>query len=364
MKFTEDFIIHNLYFSVILLAVIVFLDVLIRFKSPLQLKLYISSIVVIGIASPSIFSFLASGPDQFVLQILVFKGIGGISLIQALTILYFQKYKKLANAYSIFTLVYLLLLSYYSLTNEFLIPKNNTITSVMDQREFDYNLPVFGKTLSYIYLISSNAILAFYIYTILFKYSHNNLYFRKVQHWTIALFFFIALMFMGFILSFILTRNNSTFQYVSIGGSLYLLLIILYRPNFINKNGIKISFGQAFNRNPKNEIKSEIFNYHFFGNFYYRNREASTSDFAELIGVSKELIFNYVYQNYSMSFDELVNKNRIDYFVEIIKDPKFKNYTVEALALEVGFASRQRFYQPFKKYHGGNPSDLIEIFND
>jgi hypothetical protein len=38
-----------------------------------------------------------------------------------------------------------------------------------------------------------------------------------------------------------------------------------------------------------------------------------------------------------MSFDELVNKNRIDYFVEIIKDPKFNSYTVEALALEVGF---------------------------
>jgi AraC-like DNA-binding protein len=36
---------------------------------------------------------------------------------------------------------------------------------------------------------------------------------------------------------------------------------------------------------------------------------------------------------------------------------------VEALALEVGFSSRQRFYQPFKKYHGGNPSDLIEVLN-
>jgi YesN/AraC family two-component response regulator len=65
-----------------------------------------------------------------------------------------------------------------------------------------------------------------------------------------------------------------------------------------------------------------------------------------------------------MSFDELLNKSRVDYFVEIIKKPQFKNYTVEALALEVGFTSRQRFYQPFKKYHGGNPSDLIDIFNE
>jgi YesN/AraC family two-component response regulator len=81
------------------------------------------------------------------------------------------------------------------------------------------------------------------------------------------------------------------------------------------------------------------------------------------MGVSKEVMFNYIYFTYSMSFDELINKARVDYFVEIIKEAKFKNYTVEALALEVGFSSRQRFYQPFKKYHGGNPSDLIDIFN-
>ena len=59
--------------------------------------------------------------------------------------------------------------------------------------------------------------------------------------------------------------------------------------------------------------------------------------------------------------DELVNKSRVGHFVEIVKEPKYKNYTVEALAMEVGFSSRQRFYQPFKKYHGGNPSDLIDI---
>jgi YesN/AraC family two-component response regulator len=80
------------------------------------------------------------------------------------------------------------------------------------------------------------------------------------------------------------------------------------------------------------------------------------------MGVSKDIMFNYIYFTYAMSFDELVNKSRVEYFVEIIKESKYKNYTVEALAMEVGFNSRQRFYQPFKKYHGGNPSDLIDMF--
>jgi YesN/AraC family two-component response regulator len=79
------------------------------------------------------------------------------------------------------------------------------------------------------------------------------------------------------------------------------------------------------------------------------------------MGVSKEIMFKFIYFKYSLSFDELVNKSRVEYFVQIVKLPKFKDYTIESLALEVGFASRQRFYQPFKKYHGGNPSDLIDV---
>jgi AraC-like DNA-binding protein len=144
--------------------------------------------------------------------------------------------------------------------------------------------------------------------------------------------------------------------------ALTLLLIILYRPNFINKNGSKISFGFLFSKEQQNADINEVdFNFHFFTSFYYKNKAADIGDFANIMGVSKEVMFKYIYFKYSLSFDELVNKSRVEYFVEIVKLPKFKDYTIEALALEVGFASRQRFYQPFKKYHGGNPSDLIDV---
>jgi AraC-like DNA-binding protein len=144
-----------------------------------------------------------------------------------------------------------------------------------------------------------------------------------------------------------------------------MLLIILYRPSFINKNGSKISFGFLFNQNDFSfDIKEVDFNFHFFTNFYFKSKSANIEEFSNIIGASKNVMLNYIYLNYSMSFEELVNKSRVDYFVEIIKDPKFKNFTVAALAMEVGFSSRQRFYQPFKKYHGGNPSDLIDILND
>jgi AraC-like DNA-binding protein len=153
--------------------------------------------------------------------------------------------------------------------------------------------------------------------------------------------------------------------FIPVVYALTLLLTILYRPSFINNNGSKISLGHLFNKNDFSvSIKQIDFNFHFFTSFYFKNKTAEINDFSNIMGVSKEIMFNYIYYTYSMSFDELVNKSRVEYFVEIIKDPKFKNYKVEALALEVGFSSRQRFYLPFKKYHGGNPSDLIDILND
>jgi AraC-like DNA-binding protein len=165
-------------------------------------------------------------------------------------------------------------------------------------------------------------------------------------------------------LSTIFKFPNEFNTYIRLVFGVALLLIILYRPSFINKNGSKISFGFLFNRNDfSSDIKEVDFNFQFFTNFYYKSKTANIEEFSNIMGVSKEVMFNYIYFTYSMSFDELINKTRVEYFVEIIKDAKFKNYTVEALALEVGFSSRQRFYQPFKKYHGGNPSDLIDILN-
>jgi AraC-like DNA-binding protein len=152
--------------------------------------------------------------------------------------------------------------------------------------------------------------------------------------------------------------------FIPISYALTLLLTILYRPSFINKNGSKISFGFLFNKNDfSSDIKEVDFVFHFFTNFYFKSKTANIEEFSNIMGVSKEVMFNYIYFTYSMSFEELLNKSRVEYFVEIIKAPEFNKYTVEALALEVGFSSRQRFYQPFKKYHGGNPSDLIDILS-
>ena len=366
MKLATYSLVQSSYFFLFIFSIIVFLDVLIRFKSPIKLKVFFL-LFVFSILLTSFFSFLRTSPDQYILIIMICPMLVGTSLVQILTNLYFIQHKKIANIYTIAAYtIYILLIYHVQLVGyETVFPKSNTIKISGDQGVNSVNLPMYLDFFIELDFIIFILFCLYYIYNILLKFSFKNIYFKKIQVWTFCFFMVIFTEIFFNILSIMFTFPNEFNTYIRITLGLVLLLIILYRPNFINKNGSKISLGQLFNRNDFSaNIKEIDFNFQFFTNFYFKSKNANIEEFSNIMGVNKDILYNYIYFNYSMSFEELLNKSRVDYFVEIIKEPKYKVYTVEALALEVGFSSRQRFYQPFKKYHGGNPSDLIDILND
>ena len=353
MKLASYSLIQCSYFFLFLFSTIVLFDVLIRFKSPIKLKTFFL-IFVLAIFAGSFLLFIKSEPDQYRLIRMICPMLVGTSMVQIFTNLYFIQHKRIANIYTISAYtIYLFLIFYVEFVGyETVFSKSKSI-----------NLPIYLDLLLNIDFIFFNLFCLYYIYNILFKFSFKNIYFKKIQGWTFCFFMVIFTQILLIVLSFIFKFPNEFNIYIRIILGLTLLLIILYRPNFINKNGSKISFGFLFNRNDFSaDIKEVDFNFHFFTNLYFKNKTADIVEFSNIMGVSKDILFKYMYFTYSMSFDELVNKARIEYFVEIIKEPKYKNYTIEALAMEIGYNSRQRFYQPFKKYHGGNPSDLIDIY--
>jgi len=353
------------YFFLFLFSIIVLFDVLIRFKSPLKLKVFFL-LFVLSILVGSLSLFLRTEPNQFTLIRMTCAMVIGTAMVQIFTNLYFIQHKRIANIYTIIAYtIYTILIIYVQIVGyETVFPKFNSINGSASQVANSINLPMYLEFLIHVDFFFFNLFCLYYIYNILFKFSYKNIYFKNIQIWTLGFFLVILTQIIIIILSLAFNFSNDFKTYTTIIKGLALLLTILYRPSFININGSKISFGFLFNRNDfSSDIKEVDFNFQFFTNFYYKNKTANIEEFSNIMSVSKDIMFNYIYFNYSMSFDELINKARVDYFVEIIKDAKFKNYTVEALALEVGFSSRQRFYQPFKKYHGGNPSDLIGILN-
>ena len=97
----------------------------------------------------------------------------------------------------------------------------------------------------------------------------------------------------------------------------------------------------------------------FFDNLYYLNTETSISDLAIKLGTNGDALQEYIKEKFGLTFSELINKYRIEYFVSMISSGEYSNITIDALSVKAGFRSRQNLNKSFKKFHGGNPSDLI-----
>ena len=61
------------------------------------------------------------------------------------------------------------------------------------------------------------------------------------------------------------------------------------------------------------------------------------------------------------SFNEFTNNYRIEEFKRLLENPKFQNYSILALAFEVGFNSKATFNASFKKITNQTPSEYIKI---
>jgi AraC-like DNA-binding protein len=144
----------------------------------------------------------------------------------------------------------------------------------------------------------------------------------------------------------------------------YILLAILYRPSFLNRiNDNKITLLNRFSYTNNFELDVVLFDEMFFNKQSYIQKDFNIKSFADSLDTDKENLSIYIYNRFGLNFEDLVNKHRVNYFVDLIKNPKYNNLTIEALSKEAGFISRNAFYKPFKKFHGGNPSDLIALYS-
>jgi AraC-like DNA-binding protein len=189
----------------------------------------------------------------------------------------------------------------------------------------------------------------------------NNLYYQKIKTWTNFIFALSVIVIVSNI-GIAFTKDRAFWaNCLTVSMCFYLLLLIFKRPAFLNTSAKKIAFGHKFNINEEVELNELLFQSVFLQQKYYTKKEASLEGLALILEVHPTQLANYIVKKYDMTFGELVNKNRVNYFFEIVQNPAFQNFTIDALAREVGFSSRQHLNKPFKKFHGGNPSDLLSI---
>jgi AraC-like DNA-binding protein len=351
-------IINKIYFSIFVFSLIVFIDLMVKFKRPLILKFYLGLLALCGGLNALLFT-IPLDSSLFLFITSMFKGVISFCIINVFTILYFPKLQNWVNGLGLVYIIYEVLLYQYIHQNPALfvdLPQKALMMMLKSKVPLPLYLNLYRIPLTIVFLCA----MAYTSTAVLFKQEHQNIYFDKIKTWSKLLVSFVSLMVILFApMSFV--QMPELFSYAaSILSFVLIELFVFYRPAFLNRSALKISFGNSFNRDSEYAISELEFINEFYTKLYFVQNDASLENLAKSLNISSNDLYKFIYYKYSMTFNDLVNKNRVDYFIDIIHNPKYLNFTIDALAKEAGFSSRQHLYKPFKKFHGGNPSDIMD----
>ena len=97
----------------------------------------------------------------------------------------------------------------------------------------------------------------------------------------------------------------------------------------------------------------------------FRDRNLSIGDVAEKSKIPKQQISEVLNIHMKTNFQDFINFYRVEDFIASIEKEEFKNYTLIAIANEVGFNSKSTFNASFKKIKGITPTafkkELIKL---
>ena len=352
-----NLVLSHIYFANALLGFILLIEVLVRFKRPLLLKGLILSI--------SIFIFLTNSLQLYSLyfeynRVLneIFRILLLLAILNLLYIIYYHKIKMNVLIFSIVMITMKLISITYIL---FILKIDNSI--LLNEMHFKNN---WLQLLRIIFAVLYFSFCVMIYMKITRSFNNKNIYYQKIKYWSRFIIISFYLLFICFIIQFIFPNNRLTTNLMLIVSSTTFSLLLLFRPSFLNKTNLDISLSDKFNKVNLAEISldtsklnMDIFTVEFFHKAYFSNKNSSVEDFSSILGVSPEELKAFVSIHYNLSFTDLVNKSRVQMFVDLIQNSDNENLTIEGLSVMAGFGTRQNFHKAFKKFHGGNPSDLL-----
>jgi len=89
----------------------------------------------------------------------------------------------------------------------------------------------------------------------------------------------------------------------------------------------------------------------------YHDSELTLTSLANLISIGRNQLSEIINTGTGGNFYDFVNKYRVDEVKQLMANPKFKDFTILAIAFEAGFPSKSTFNSIFKKFTGLTPSE-------
>ncbi|WP_169338377.1 AraC family transcriptional regulator [Psychroserpens burtonensis] len=180
-----------------------------------------------------------------------------------------------------------------------------------------------------------------------------------------------SLMFLGNFIGMIsLLFDSSSFDTHTLGSylfALYIIIIFLYpffEPRILYGALIdvkkKISGTQysdiEFTSRDFIRYREQIEGF-FSSEISYLKPDFRQDDLAKFLSIPKKELSQITTQLYQRNFSQLINEKRIDVVLKKFRNLDWLNYSLEGVALEVGFKSRTTFIKAFKEKTGSTPSE-------
>jgi AraC-like DNA-binding protein len=332
----------HLYFANALIALVLLFELVINFKKPLTLKLlflgFIGSIFIHNLAYLLSLDFII----REICRVLI--------ILIGIHIIYLLNDFKLNKNLIVLTLFSLILFVF------------NLVTAKLIQ-------PVNGDLLFWVRrinrILNSLGILALFIITFQKMFTsldEKNQYSKKIKKWTKITITLVIIAILNNLSIVLFPSGVFVSKIISSLIQLTCCILLVFRPPFLNRTELSISLGKGFRKTLEDEVNTDEFIKEFFTNTYYANKEITVDDFALKLKVPTKTLNDFIYETTKMNFTDLVNKNRVEFYINLVSNKDHQQYSVEGLAELAGFGSRQSLYRNFKKFHGGSPSDLIRMY--
>lgn len=101
---------------------------------------------------------------------------------------------------------------------------------------------------------------------------------------------------------------------------------------------------------------------HFNDKRPFLNATYSLEQLGADTGIPRTILSAFINKEYGMGFREFLNRHRVDYLIQNLHRQEWKQFTIEAIAIECGFGNRNTFFKNFKQITGQTPSDYLKQY--
>ncbi|MCK0178934.1 helix-turn-helix domain-containing protein [Flavobacteriaceae bacterium S0862] len=189
--------------------------------------------------------------------------------------------------------------------------------------------------------------------------------------WIKMLILFVAGIWISSILSLLVPALiNHTLQvgfnsliFISLTGFVYLISYFGFKQNIFSTDIPKIGTIK-YSKSKILEDEAELIwlnlNQHLKTKKPYLDPDINLNQLSSQMGITTHKLSQIINAKSNLSFNDLINKQRIDEVKNMMKSNENKNLSLLGMALEAGFNSKATFNRAFKKFENCTPSEYMK----